>query len=226
MYYASSCSTNEMDEYEVSVHVHIVYKLVTMGMMMFGIGSYIRLYLYNALFHIVFLPVLFMCLYGVMTHNSERVKQLSYLSSSFIMGYNSSSLLSATALYDNSIIPFAFTMTFVLFIVFTLAAKFIKDEFAQILGQFFFGCLTTLVISGFVLLFTEKSNLLEIIYLTFGLFTFCGFISYDTYMMHQRIKQGHLNYYMHALDLLLDIVNIFIKLVKLIYHLKNKSNKD
>ena len=77
------------------------------------------------------------------------------------------------------------------------------------------------------MLFFPYYELAQIIYILFGLLTFCGFIAYDTYEMHRRFECGQIDHYVHALQLFLDIINLFVKIVRLLAIAKNKkSNKS
>ncbi len=46
-----------------------------------------------------------------------------------------------------------------------------------------------------------------------GLFLFCGFILFDTQLIVEKCERGDNDYIWHSLDLFLDFVNIFCRLL-------------
>ncbi len=49
--------------------------------------------------------------------------------------------------------------------------------------------------------------------LYFGLFLFCGFILFDTQLIVEKYNSGNTDYIWHSIDLFLDFVNIFRRLL-------------
>ena len=50
----------------------------------------------------------------------------------------------------------------------------------------------------------------------FGLLLFCGFILFDTQLIVERFSRGDSDYIWHSVDLFLDFVNIFVRLLAIL----------
>lgn len=49
--------------------------------------------------------------------------------------------------------------------------------------------------------------------LYFGLVLFCGFILFDTQLIVEKFNSGNTDYIWHSIDLFLDFINIFRRLL-------------
>lgn len=205
----------------ISEHVSNVYQLVLYGLASFSVGGYIGFNVFNTYIAICCQVLTFVGLFGVILSSNAITRFCSYLLMASALGYSGGYFFQESYAINQNNILFACLLTMSLFGVFTLVSKFLYDELAQVLGIFCIGSLYVLLIVPFFLLFVPYNVTLNTGYLMFGLVTFCGFVSYDTYEMHRRFREGKYDYYIHATNLFLDIINLFTKILRLL----NKNEK-
>lgn len=59
-----------------------------------------------------------------------------------------------------------------------------------------------------------------------GLLVMCGFVLYDTQLIVEKAKSGNLDYLSHAIELFIDFVGIFIRLVIILTKNSKEEKKD
>ncbi|XP_064388565.1 probable Bax inhibitor 1 [Halichondria panicea] len=124
-----------------------------------------------------------------------------------------------------SIIPTAFLGTCVIFACFSLAALLSEKRSFLYLGGFLMSGLSMLCLMMFINIFIGSYMAFQI-ELYGGLFLFCGFILFDTQLIVEKCERGDNDYIWHSLDLFLDFVNIFCRLLIILASKeKKRSNK-
>jgi FtsH-binding integral membrane protein len=63
-------------------------------------------------------------------------------------------------------------------------------------------------------------NLIYSICLVVGIITFRGYVAYDTARMYKRFRDGQYKYCYHAFGLLLDIINLFLDILRILVKFK------
>jgi len=121
----------------------------------------------------------------------------------------------------DKIIVMALGCTFLLFACFSLSALFAERRSMLYVGGFLMTSLSFLVFLGFFNIFFGF-QLLTRIQIYFGLFIFCGFVMFDTQLIIEKAEMGNLDFVSHALELFLDLFNIFIRLVMILNSRKKK----
>jgi FtsH-binding integral membrane protein len=58
-----------------------------------------------------------------------------------------------------------------------------------------------------------------------GLLIFCGYVMYDTQVIVERAVRGEKDYVKHALDLFVDFVAIFVRLMVILAQNEQKREK-
>lgn len=133
-------------------------------------------------------------------------------------------LLSAVADIEPSIIPTAFLGSCAIFGSLTLAALFAERRSMLFLGGFLISGLNMLVMMLFINMFLGSYMVFQLdVY--GGLLLFCGFVLFDTQLIVERYNNGDTDYVSHSLDLFLDFINIFRRLL-IILASKEKKRKD
>ena len=62
--------------------------------------------------------------------------------------------------------------------------------------------------------------------LYFGLLIMCGFVLYDTQLIVEKAKAGSRDYLSHAIELFVDFVGIFIRLVIILTKNSREEKKE
>jgi len=118
----------------------------------------------------------------------------------------------------------AFLATVIVFGCFSLMALLSPRRSWLYLGGFLMSCLFNLLLFGCLNIFLGSSFLFSI-ELNLGLLLFVGFVIFDTQLIVEKAAAGNKDYVLHALELFLDFLNIFVRLL-IILAKKNKSSKD
>ncbi|XP_034984190.1 protein lifeguard 4 [Zootoca vivipara] len=114
--------------------------------------------------------------------------------------------------YEVSVVLQAFILTTAVFLALTLYTLQSKRDFSKI-GAGLFACLWILLLSGFLKLFFY-SEALEVVLAAGGALLFCGFIIYDTHLLMHKLSPEE--YILASINLYLDIINLFLHLLRLL----------
>ncbi|NXD20663.1 LFG4 protein, partial [Spelaeornis formosus] len=118
--------------------------------------------------------------------------------------------LSVVSFYDVSIVLQAFILTTSVFLGLTAYTLQSKRDFSKF-GASLFTCLWILIFSGFLRLFFY-SETIELTFAAAGALLFCGFIIYDTHLLMHKLSPEE--YILAAINLYLDIINLFLHLLR------------
>ncbi|XP_070265892.1 protein lifeguard 4 [Myotis yumanensis] len=114
--------------------------------------------------------------------------------------------------YDVYIILQAFVLTTAVFLGLTIYTLQSKKDFSKF-GAGLFAVLWILCLSGILRLFFY-SETVELVVAAVGALLFCGFIIYDTHSLMHRLSPEE--YVLAAINLYLDIINLFLHLLRLL----------
>ena len=93
-----------------------------------------------------------------------------------------------------------------------------KKDFSFI-GPYLFGGLMVLILLPLVFIFFPPSNVTQIVFFSIGVVIFVGYLFYDTSRLvngkYQTELDGKYTYLLAAIDLYLDIINLFLYLLRL-----------
>ncbi|XP_053318017.1 protein lifeguard 4 [Spea bombifrons] len=118
----------------------------------------------------------------------------------------------AVTFYEVAVVIQAFVLTAAVFFGLTLFTFQSKRDFSK-LGAGLFAGLWILIIAGFLRLFFY-SETVEVVIAAAGALLFCGFIIYDTHLlMHKLSPEEHI---LASINLYLDIINLFLHLLRLL----------
>lgn len=70
-----------------------------------------------------------------------------------------------------------------------------------------------------------RSQLLFQAHIWIGLAVFCGFIMFDTQMIIRKARMGDKDFIAHSLDLFIDFVQVFRKVLILLMQKDERDNK-
>jgi len=122
------------------------------------------------------------------------------------------------------ILPTAFFGTLATFGCFSLAAMFAKKRSMLFLGSILASVLFYMTMMNFANIFF-RSRLVHDISLYVGLFTYLGFVLYDTQLTLEDFNRGSRNYINHALQFYTDFVGIFIRLLQILAQQEEKKRQ-
>lgn len=126
------------------------------------------------------------------------------------------------ALTAPSIILTAFVGTVCIFASFSAFSMFAERRTFMYLGGFLSSALTIMMWMSIANMFFRMPLIMNI-QLYFGLLVFIGFVVFDTQLIIEKAAQGNTDYVRHTLELFLDFVNIFIRLLVILS--KNSESK-
>ncbi|NWW37340.1 LFG4 protein, partial [Panurus biarmicus] len=112
--------------------------------------------------------------------------------------------------YNVSVVLQAFILTTAVFLGLTAYTLQSKRDFSKF-GAGLFTCLWILIFSGFLRLFFY-SETIELVFAAAGALLFCGFIIYDTHLLMHKLSPEE--YILAAINLYLDIINLFLHLLR------------
>lgn len=143
----------------------------------------------------------------------------------FIQGVMVTPLIQSMAALDPVIPLKAFVLTCAVFASFSLAALVTRErKFLYLYGtccSLLFGLLVLSLLNLFF-----RSPFLDNVWLYGGLLLFSVFVAVDTQMIIQRALQGNSDSVMSALDLFLDALNIFVRIMIILGRNKKNSNSN
>lgn len=158
-------------------------------------------------------------------HNYENEKKrLAILAAfAFFSGCGLGPILNLCIAVNPSIIPTAFLGTAVIFTCFTLSALYSKNRSFLFLGGVLMSALTLLTVSSLVNIFIGSVFLFKM-HMYVGLLVMCGFVLFDTQLIIDKAEKGDKDYVWHCVDLFLDFITIFRKLM-IILAMNEKDKK-
>merc|ERR1719319_2173469 len=148
-------------------------------------------------------------------NRSTRLAML--LGFAFFSGLGLGPLLDMAIQLNPSIVPSALMLTTVIFACFSAAALFAPDGKYLYLGGSLLSGLSTLIFF--------RSQLLFQLHIYIGLAIFCGFIMFDTQVIILKARRGDTDFISHTLDLFIDFIQIFRKIVVLLMQKEDRNQK-
>ncbi|KAI7791800.1 protein lifeguard 4 [Triplophysa rosa] len=126
------------------------------------------------------------------------------------------SVATAVTFYDYTVVLQAFVLTSAVFLGLTAYTFQSKRDFSK-LGASLFAGLWILIIASFLRIFFYNDTV-ELVFAGAGALLFCGFIIFDTHLlMHKLSPEEHV---LASINLYLDIVNLFLYILRILDSLK------
>jgi len=223
-------SFNTKFEAPVRSHLKNVYATLTMSVLAASAGAYVHLFTEllkgGGIMFALLSAGLALGLFMTPDNGKNRGMRMSMLLGfAFLTGLGMGPLLSMAIMMNPSIVPSALLLTTAIFACFTGAALFAPDGKYLYLGGTLLSGLSTLLFLGLLNIFF-KSQLLFQAHLYIGLAIFCGFIMYDTQVIIRKARNGDKDFIAHSLDLFIDFVQIFRKVLILLMQKDERDNKN
>ncbi|CAH1248882.1 bax inhibitor 1-like [Branchiostoma lanceolatum] len=203
-------------EKPVKEHLKKVYSSLAIAMLAAAAGAYIHLM--TGFIQGGFLSAIAsigLLIWLGMTDNAPRnqLKRLGIMGGfAFCVGLGLGPLMDTVIQIDPSIIPTAFIATTVVFVSFTLSALWAENRYYLFLGGILMSGVQMLMFAGLFNLFFRSYFLFQA-QLYVGLAIFCAFVLYDTQLIVEKRRRGDTDYIWHSVDLFLDFVNIFRRIM-------------
>lgn len=121
-----------------------------------------------------------------------------------------------TVQFTPSSVLLAIFLTTITVVCISLYALYTKSDYT-VIGGFLFTSLTLLIICSLILIFFPI-KILYMIYLYFGLIIFCAYLLYDVQLLVGKgyRKFGEDDYILAAINIYLDIIGIFIRILAIV----------
>lgn len=133
----------------------------------------------------------------------------------------------AASIYDAELVLFAMGATVLIVLGLTLFSFQTKIDFTEFYGILFVALLALTICGIMIAIFCRGDNchILNLVYTSVGIFVFCFYIVADTQMMmngDHKHSYGPDDYVIATISLYLDIVNLFLYILKFL----NECKKD
>jgi len=215
--------------HSTQVHLKNVYSSLAVCMLVAAAGSYVHVV--TRLFQggiLSLLGSLGMMFWLAMTpHSSEtEKKRLAILAGfAFFTGVGLGPAMDFAIAINPSIIVTAFLGTSIIFLCFTLSALYAKRRSYLFLGGTLMSGLSILFLMSVFNMFFG-SVLLFKAHMYLGLLVMCGFVLFDTQLIIEKAENGDKDYIWHCVDLFLDFVTIFRKLMVILAMNEKDKKKE
>jgi FtsH-binding integral membrane protein len=215
-------------EAPVRSHLKNVYATLTLAVMAAATGAYVHMFTDllqggGILLLLVGLGLAF-GLYSTPDTGKNRANRLGMLMGfAFLTGLGLGPLLDMAVRINPTIVPSALLLTTAVFASFTGTSLLAPDGKYLYLGGSLLSGLSTLVFLGFLNIFF-RSQLLFQVHVYLGLAIFCGFVMFDTQVIILKARRGDKDLIAHSLDLFIDFVQIFRKVLILL--MQKEQSKD
>jgi len=150
---------------------------------------------------------------------------LVLLSIAFLQGSMLGPLVESTLSIDPSIVATAFLGTTCIFACFSGMSLFAERRSYFYLAGLLSSGLSLLLVLSFANLFFRSVAILNL-HLYLGLMVFCGFVVFDTQLIIEKRFQGDTDFLSHSLELFLDFVGIFVRILIILARNKKEDKKS
>lgn len=142
-----------------------------------------------------------------------------------LQGFSIGPLIKKVADIDNAIIYKALICTSIIFASFSISALVAKRRSYLYLSGFLTSSLLIFSIMNIMNIFYRSSQL-DDIYLFGSLIVFSGFVIIDTQIIIEKTINGSRDFAGHAIELFLDALNIFIRILMILLKKSNHGNNN
>lgn len=139
-------------------------------------------------------------------------------------GMSTGPLLQYAAFVDPSIIVTALLGTTLVFVCFSLASMLADRGSWLFLGGTLMTLFTSMSLMTLMNLFMQ-SHFLYQAHIYLGLLLMCGFVLYDTQLIIEKRRMGSKDFVQHALELFIDFIGIFRRLVIILTQKEEQSRR-
>jgi FtsH-binding integral membrane protein len=208
---------------EIKEHLTKVYSTLALSVLCAAIGSYVSIVTQLFTGTLTIFAVFGLLIWFHMTpSNPPSTRLMILLAFAFFQGCVMAPLITLVAHIDPAIVTTAFLGTTCIFACFSgmsLLAE--RRSYFYLAGLLSSGLSLLFFMSLFNIFF--RSAAIYNVELYLGLMIFCGFVVFDTQLIVEKRFMGDKDFVAHSLELFLDFINIFVRL--LIILSKNKKEK-
>jgi FtsH-binding integral membrane protein len=207
----------------VQTHLTQVYTVLSISLLFaaFGVLFFMKFHIGGTL---AFIASLAAMIWLAATPKQEFLLRTGILCLfSFLTGMNIGPLINLALEVDPAIISSAFLGTVCIFACFSASSYFATRRSYLYLGALLSSALTIFVFLGFLNIFFRSIFIFNIL-LYGGLLVFCAYVMFDTQLIIEKASSGYYDVVWDALELFLDFVAIFIRLVIILLKNKKKEN--
>ncbi|CAH1186847.1 unnamed protein product [Phyllotreta striolata] len=222
-------SFNNKLEEPVRQHLKNVYACLAMSTMAAALGS--AVHLFTNIIQAGFLSAIgaLVFFFLLMSSTDDDGKSLTtrvgyLLGFTFLTGVGLGPLLEHVIVVEPSIIVTAFVATSAVFMCFSICAMLSERGKWLYMGGTLMSLLSTLMVLSFVNIFFGAAWIHQV-QLYVGLLAMCGFVLYDTQIIIEKRRMGDKDFVAHSLDLFVDFVGIFRRLLILLTQKEQESRK-
>ncbi|KAK4875237.1 hypothetical protein RN001_011659 [Aquatica leii] len=213
----------------VRQHLKNVYACLTMSTMAAAVGA--SIHLFTDILQAGFLSaigglIFFVLLMSTPDDDGKKLQlRVGYLLGfAALSGVGLGPLLEHVIIVDPSIIITALIGTSLVFVSFSICAMLAERGYWLYLGGTLMTMLSTLMLMAFANIFFG-SVLLYQANLYLGLLIMCGFVLYDTQLIIQKRRNGSKDFVTHSLDLFVDFIGIFRRLLIILTQKEESQRK-
>jgi FtsH-binding integral membrane protein len=207
----------------VQLHLQKVYTTLCVAVLVAALGVYAHMltHLGGLLTTMGFLGCTMWLMSTPSYEEGKRYKIL--MGAAFLEGASFGTLIEFVLNYDPSIVVTALLGSVAIFACFSGAAVFAKRREFLFLGAILSSVVSTMLMLQFGSYIFGGSSAMFNVELYGGLLLFVGYVLFDTQLIIERADKGDEDYIKHSLDLFMDFVSIFVRI--LIILSKNSSEK-
>ncbi|XP_069034676.1 probable Bax inhibitor 1 [Lepisosteus oculatus] len=210
-------------------HLKNVYSSLAVCMFVAGAGAYVHVV--TRLFQggvLSLLGSLGMMAWLAMTPHCPETekKRLGILAGfAFFTGVGLGPVMDFVIAINPSIIVTAFLGTSIIFACFTMSALYAQRRSYLFLGGTLMSGLSLLFLLSLFNMFFGSVMLFKA-HMYIGLMLMCGFVLFDTQLIIEKAEMGDKDYIWHCVDLFLDFVTIFRKLMVILAMNEKEKKKE
>jgi len=214
---------------ETKKHLKNVYAALTIATLSAAVGASVHLFtnILSGGFLSSIAGIGFILALGMTTNEPKnQLKRLGYLVGfSACTGLSLGPLLDRVIAVDPQIISTAFFASALIFVCFSLTALWAEERSYLYLGGSLMSALSVMSLMMFMNIFFRSTAMFQL-HLYGGLLVFCGFILYDTQLIIEKKRNGDGDFIWHSVDLFLDFVNIFRRILIILSNKEEKKRKN
>ena len=127
---------------------------------------------------------------------------------------------------DETLVMSALLHTAVIFISFSLASLMTRRRSMLFLGSILSSVLMGMFAASFFSMIFGVSFISYMAYNIIMVIVFSLYVIYDTQMIVEKAHNGDYDYNLHALDLFIDLIRIFVHILKILMEKSEKKRRD
>jgi len=208
-------------------HLTNVYSSLAIALLAAACGAYVHVFtdiLKGNLLTSLGSIALLLLLYATPSNGNEKLRFGYFIGFGALTGLGTGPLLDMAMAINPAIIMTAFLGTCVIFACFTVAALYAPNRKFLYLGGILMSALSTMFWMAILNLFLGSQFLFQI-NLYVGLIVMCFFVLYDTQLIIEKRNQGDTDYIWHSVDLFIDFIDIFRRLLIILAQKENNNKK-